>query len=102
MRFLAWINRGHVTLTLNVGETITHCTFEPDEEGYSASRTVWEGTPEGVLRHTDCGGCDCDGPIWRSYVDFCPWDELNTDEGPRWREYQESRTYDYYAQLDGY
>ena len=128
-RLKVWINDSEVTITLRPGESISHSTSEPTDEGYQWSGTTWTyNAGDGVVtREWGYGGRDCDGETSTSGTDYCPVDKLKTattneyigpagyESGawdddhwaevpgfPEWQEEQPARHYDQYAQLSNY
>ena len=112
-RFFAWINGGWVKITLNPGESFTHETGGPDEEGWSRNSTTWTYDGWCVHREYTSEGRDCDGRHASGGEDFCDVNNLTAyvDEYdpemphlPKWERDSQSRdwNYDQYAEMAGY
>jgi hypothetical protein len=130
-RLKIYVNGGDVTITLRPGQSISHHTSEPTDEGYAWEGTTWTyDADDGVVtREWGHGGRDCDGETSTSGTDYCPVDKLQAkvnqtyvgrklvtegdeswyesdiqdDPGwPDWQEEQPARHYDQYAELSNY
>ena len=125
-RFWVYVNGGPVKLTLELGQSLTHETFERHDEGWSHEVTEWthetidyrDAETPVVTRNWFNEGTDCDGRHGRGGVDTCWLSELKqgnepyfgdddpaTWEGviwPNWRELKDHGVYDQFAQMAGY
>lgn len=70
-RFWTFENNAAVKLTLRPGQTLTHFTFQRDDEGYHASQTRWTHDGKGVDRSDYWEGRDCDGVTEGAYESYC-------------------------------
>lgn len=102
-----------VKLTLHPGQTLSHYTYSPHEEGYSAEGVTWELDRETVTRTIDTDGRDCDGSHGWHCAQVCHIDRLGAMPpyydadaalgimGPDWQDIDASQ-YDEFAEAAGY
>lgn len=126
-RFWTYVNGGPVKLTLKPGQSLTHETGGPTDEGWYHDITDWtyetddDGKPI-VTRNWSTDGQDCDGRHGNGGCEECPlaelltgnepyytdlesWEDPTTWDGviwPAWREVSIGPVYDQFAQLAGY
>lgn len=129
-RFWVYVNGGPVKLTLKPGQSLTHETGGPCDEGWSHEITEWthetidyadSETPV-VTRNWSTESQDCDGRHGSSGTDSCwlgelrrgsepyytaleSWEDPTTWDGviwPDWTEVRHNGVYDQFAQMAGY
>ncbi len=116
-RFWHWSN-GWVKLTLKPGQTLSWGEYHRTDEGHSFQTCAWTHTGPEITRQWCHGGRDCDGRIETSGADLCPLDRLANvqacpddperfHEGrlihrPDWKEAEQTRVYDQFAQASNY
>lgn len=103
-RFWTWVNDGFVKITLTPGQSLTHESGGPTEEGWWYSSTTWEThDDEHIRRKWSSEARDCDGRMDRYGDDICHVNELMfhdaysdpTIQLPNWveeRAYQRDHT----------
>lgn len=109
VRFFAFIN-GAVKLTLREGQSLSHVTGGPTDEGYCYSHLTWEFDGEFVTMEADCRAQDCDGRLDTHSTARCPVGKLKagyvedddaTVAYPAWEDHRTSQR-DYSAEAMGY
>lgn len=111
-RFWTWENNGWVKLTLKPGESLTHATCGPTDEGYFRESSTWSYEDDIITCDYHSFERDCDGPMERNVMLECnvanlaSIPECNDEYGynpprPDWEKVN-SRQRDYYAESMGY
>lgn len=85
-RFWAFINDAPVKITLKPDQTLSWYKSWPHDEGWSSEACQWQWDEAGVLRNWCNDGCDCDGRLTHTGVDFCFTGGL--DQGPKYGSYK--------------
>ena len=112
IRFWVRENGGWIKLPLRKGEKVEFHYYEPDEEGFSASHTIYSFDGEKVHQSSAYWGEDCDGKISREVELECDianvrshhveYDGYDGPDGiPSWEE-TETKYRDYRAESAGY
>lgn len=116
-RFWTFENGGPVKLTLKPGQSLSHSSGGPDDDGWHWEGCTWTHEGDHVHREWGSRGKDCDGILERYGEDVCHLDDLRTYEPcvtdeelatkylgvlwPHW-DHQSSGQYDQYAEMAGY
>lgn len=114
-RWWDWVNDGWVKLTLRPGQSLSHQSGGPTDEGYSWSSETWEYDGRQVRNSFLATGRDCDGrhesggacvaALGQLAVEFRPldWDRPDGDGVmvPHW-EREDRYQRDYSAEAAGY
>ena len=110
-RFWTWLNGDYVKITLRPGQSLTHYSGGPCEEGWSYEAETWEHDGDYVISTWAMEAKDCDGRIDRLYCCRCKVSELNpgyeyelastVQAMPHWEDGSSSQR-DYAAEAMGY
>ncbi len=107
IRFNVHMNGGVVKMTLKPGESLTHHSYEPNDEGYNAASETWSFKDGYLCLDVFTHGRDCDGRVSSTTELRCPADRVNAgrngygDPTPEW-DRTSSRHRDYSAEAAGY
>lgn len=78
-RFWTWTHRGHLArLALRPGESLTHATGGPTDEGWSSHAQTWRHDGTRIVCDWRDDGCDCDGRLTSGGTVYCVLDRLVT------------------------
>ncbi len=62
-RFWVYINSGYARITLRQGQSVTHYSGGPTDEGYNHKRERWSLNGMVIRHEVSIDACDCDGRI---------------------------------------
>lgn len=107
-RFWSYVLGGWVRLALRDGETLTHSTGGPCDEGCHYETYSWSRDGETISFSSQQWGRDCDGGYERSHEATCAiWDLAARDSfedthgTPQWEKVDSRQRY-YAAEAAGY
>ena len=76
-RFWTWLNGDYVKITLRPGQSLTHYSGGPCEEGWSYETQVWRHAGYAVFSSWAVEAKDCDGRLDQFGSSQCAIDQLN-------------------------
>lgn len=75
-RFWVFVNDGFVRIALRPGQTLSHCSYQTTDEGWSSEAETWEHTGTHIRRELYRDGVDCDGRLSSEQADECHVNDL--------------------------
>ena len=96
------VNVGDAIITLKLGQSLSHYTGGPTDEGWSSHEVTWTyNAPREIAREYYSDGVDCDGRLSSCGENVWDGQELNEWGYPAWQDVSHSQR-DYSAEAMGY